>query len=105
MAIFESVYHLVPDASDIDDADVLVIRQFMAQLGDEDVEASGIEEAIIAPEFQEDVLALHDVIPILHKHTEDFGFSMRQFHFFIIVLQNLLDGIQSVTTTDTKPSI
>ena len=44
-----SEYHLVSDAPDIDDSDVLVVRQFMAELGDKDMKTSGIEETVIAP--------------------------------------------------------
>ena len=93
----QSVYNLVPYSPHIDNSDVLIISQLMAQLGDEDVEAAGIEEAVIAPKLQEDFLALHHVVPILHEHAENLGLTMGQFHFLVIVLQGLLDSIQTIT--------
>ena len=44
-----SKYQLIPDSPDIEDSDVLICRKLMTELGDEDMEASGIEETIIAP--------------------------------------------------------
>lgn len=44
----------------------------MAELGDENMETAGIEEAVIAPEFQENILALYHLILTLHKYAKDF---------------------------------
>ena len=36
----------------------------------------GIDEAVIAPELQENILALYHIVLALHKHAKDFGFTM-----------------------------
>ena len=51
---------LVAGAADVDDADVWVFGEGTAQAGDEDLEAAGVEEVVIAPEGQEDVLGGDD---------------------------------------------
>ena len=51
---------LVAGAADVDDADAWVFGEGTAQAGDEDLEAAGVEEVVIAPEGQEDVLGGDD---------------------------------------------
>ena len=44
----------------------------MAELGDENMETAGIEEAVVAPELQENILALYHIVLTLYKHAKDF---------------------------------
>ena len=47
-------------SSVVDDADVGIAGEAVAETGDEDLEAAGVEEVVIAPERQEDVLGGDD---------------------------------------------
>ena len=47
------------------------------EAGDEDLEAAGVEEVIVAPEVQEDVLGGDDFALVLAKALEDIGFPAR----------------------------
>ena len=49
-------YQFVAGAADVDDAEAGVFGEGAAEAGDEDLEAAGVEEVVIAPEGQEDVL-------------------------------------------------
>ena len=51
----------------------------MAEFGDEHMQASGIEEAVVAPKFEEDALGTDHFIPMFAKAAEDFRFTMRKF--------------------------
>lgn len=51
-----SVNQFIAGAADVDDADVGVFGEGTAEAGDEDLEAAGVEEVIVAPEVQEEVL-------------------------------------------------
>ena len=48
-------------SSVVDDADVGIAGEAVAETGDEDLKAAGVEEVIIAPEGKEDVLGGDDV--------------------------------------------
>ena len=45
---------------DIDDPDIGITGEAVAEAGDKDLEAAGVEEVVIAPEGQEDVLGGDD---------------------------------------------
>ena len=47
-------------SSVVDDADVGIAGEAVAETGDEDLEAAGVEEVVIAPEGQEDALGGDD---------------------------------------------
>ena len=49
-----------------------------AEAGDEDLEAPGVEEIVVAPKVQEDVLGGDDFALMLAKALEDIGFPARQ---------------------------
>ena len=51
---------LVAGAADVDDADAGGFGEAVAEAGDEDLEAAGVEEVVIAPEGKEDVLGGDD---------------------------------------------
>ena len=51
----------------------------MPEFGDEHMQASGIEETVVAPKFEEDALGTDHFIPMLAKAAEDFRFTMRKF--------------------------
>ena len=50
----------VADASDVQDLDAGNFGEAVAEAGDEDLEAAGVEEVVIAPEGKEDVLGGDD---------------------------------------------
>ena len=54
-------YQLVACAANIDNADAGIAGEAVTEAGDEDLEAAGVEEVVIAPEGQEDVLGGDDV--------------------------------------------
>ncbi len=54
-------YQLVAGAADVQDLDAGVAGEAVAEAGDEDLEATGVEEVVVAPEGQEDVLGGDDV--------------------------------------------
>ena len=50
----------------------------MAEAGDEDLKAAGVEEIIVAPEIEEEVLHGHDFSVGAAEAAEDFGFPVGQ---------------------------
>ena len=69
---------LVSGAADIDDADAGVFGEGAAEAGDEDLETAGVEEVIVAPEVEEEVLHGHDFSVGAAEAAEDFGFAVGQ---------------------------
>ena len=69
---------LVARSPDIDDADAGVFGEGAAEAGDEDLEAAGVEEVVVAPEVEEEVLHGHDFSVGAAEAAEDFGFPMGQ---------------------------
>ena len=53
-------YQLVACAANIDNPNAWIPREGSAEAGDEDLEAAGVEEVVVAPEGQEDVLGGDD---------------------------------------------
>ena len=57
----------------------------MAELGDENMETAGIEEAVIAPELQENILALYHIVLVFDISAEpSLRIFFRDFHWFIV---------------------
>ena len=48
----------------------------MAKLGDEDMEAAGVEEGVVAPEFEEDVADEYDLALVQAEPLQNFSLSM-----------------------------
>ena len=69
---------LIPCPPDIDDADTGIFGKCTAQAGDEDLEAAGVEEVVVAPEVEEEVLHGNDFSMGTAEAAEDFGFPMGQ---------------------------
>ena len=69
-------YQLIACAADVDDADAGVFGECAAQAGDEDLEAAGVEEVVVAPEVEEEVLHGHDFSVGAAEAAEDFGFAV-----------------------------
>ena len=65
LATFLLGNQFISDAAYIDDTYIFVLGQFVAQFGDEDVQASLIEEGVIAPEVEEDVAHVHHTVAVL----------------------------------------
>ena len=53
-------YQFVAGSSDVQDLDTGVAGEAVAETGDKDLEAAGVEEVVVAPERQEDVLGGDD---------------------------------------------
>lgn len=66
----------VSDTSHIDDAYMVVLGQFVAELGDEDVQAALVEEGVVAPKVEQDITHVHHAVAVLAKAAQDFGFAM-----------------------------
>ena len=49
----------------------------MAEAGNEDLEAADVEEIVVAPEGQEDVLGGDDAAAAFAKELEDIGLAAR----------------------------
>ena len=58
-------YQFVACAADVDDADARVAGEVATEASDEDLEAAGVEEVVVAPEIQEDVLGGDDFALVL----------------------------------------
>ena len=71
-------YQFVACAAYIDNADAGVAGEDAAEAGDENLEAAGVEEVVVAPKVQEDVLGGDDFALMLAKALEDIGFPARQ---------------------------
>ena len=67
---------LVARSPDIDDADAGVFGEGAAEAGDEDLEAAGVEEVIVAPQVEEEVLHGNDFAAGPAETAEDFGFTV-----------------------------
>lgn len=50
----------IAGAADVDDADAGILGEVATEAGDEDLEATGVEEVVVAPEVQEDILGGDD---------------------------------------------
>ena len=61
----------------------------MTKLGDKDMQAFVIEETVVTPEFQKDILGIYHLIAILTQTSEDFTLPMRQFCFNACIFQTL----------------
>ena len=55
----------VADASDVQDLDAGIFGEAVTEASDEDLEAAGVEEVIVTPEGQEDVLGGDDAAAAL----------------------------------------
>ena len=69
----------------------------MAQFGDEDVQASLVEEGVIAPEVEEDVAHVHHTVAVLAEAAQYFGLTVRQFLLAAFVKEELAPDVELVT--------
>ena len=83
---FPRLFHnqFVACSADIDDADVGVFGEGAAEAGDEDLEAAGVEEVIVAPEVQEEVLHRDHFSFGPTEAAEDFGLAMGKVRGFAL---------------------
>ena len=70
---------LITNPPYIHNPDAFVFRKFVTKLGDENMQASGIEEAVIAPKFKKNALGADYFVAMLTQSAEDFRFTMRKF--------------------------
>lgn len=64
--------------SNIQYPDTGIFFQFMAQLGDKDMQATYIEKTIIAPKFQQDILRINRHIATFTKKSKQLRFPERE---------------------------
>ena len=69
-------YQFVAGTADIDDADAGVAGEVAAETGDEYLEAAGVEEVVVAPEVEEEVLHGDHFAVGAAEAEEDFGFAV-----------------------------
>ena len=67
---------LIADAPDIHDPNLRIGLELLAQLGDENVHAAGVEETVVAPKGNQDRLPAQHVVGVLHEHSEDLGLAI-----------------------------
>ena len=79
----------------------------MAKFGDEDVETASVEEGVVAPEVEENVLDGHHFALMQTEEMEDFGLPMRQgddvWREAIVGKEQLLgEGVELVVADDKQ---
>lgn len=85
----------------------------MPQLGDEHVQASGVEEAVVAPKVEQQVLGVDYPVAVLAKAFQDFRFAVREFHLPVGMgrgwgareSEALRDGVEVVVAMRTGGSV
>jgi hypothetical protein len=97
LATFLLGNQFISDAAYIDDTYIFVLGQFVAQFGDEDVQASLVEEGVITPEVEEDVAHVHHTVAVLAEAAQYFGLTVRQFLLAAFVKEELASDVELVT--------
>ena len=92
----QSVQQLIPDTTDIDDADLRVAGELVAQLSNEHVEAALVEETVIAPEVKQDALHTHHLALMLAQAAQQFRLTERKLHDLPCQFQSLERGMEQV---------
>ena len=69
----------IADSPYIDNTYLFILRELMPQFGNEHMQASGIEKTVVSPKFEQDILRVDHLIPVLAKPFQDFRFTMREF--------------------------
>ena len=82
----------------VDDAYASVFRKFVAQLGDEDVQAAGVEETVIAPKVEQDALRADHLITVFAQPFQYFSFAVGEFRLCSGMRELLRDGVEAVVT-------
>ena len=93
---FGSAYQFIADTSYVDDADTFIFGQFVAQFGDEYMQAALVEEGIVSPKVEQDVLGIHYAVPVLAETVEDSGFPVGEFLGNAVVQEHLSADIQLI---------
>ena len=68
----------------------------MAQFGNEYMEAALVEEGIVSPKVEQDVLGIHHTVPVLTETVEDGGFPVGEFLGNAVVQEYLSADIQLI---------
>lgn len=93
---------LIADAPDIHDPHVGIGLELLAQLGDENVHAAGVEETVVAPKGNQNRLSAQHVVGVLHEHSEDLGLAIGEAFDLVADLKGLLGDPEGVTTDRIK---
>lgn len=84
----------VSDTSDIDNADTFVLTKFMSQFSDEHVQAARIEETVVTPKIEQDILGIHYLITVFAQAFQDFGLAVGEFLLYSGMGQYLCDRVE-----------
>lgn len=69
----------------------------MAQAGDEDMQAAGIEKRIVAPDIHQQGFHRHDLACIPAEVLQHFGFAGRKFRHHAVAREPLALGVETHT--------
>lgn len=97
-------YQFVSYPAYVYDAYSLVQREFMAQLGYENVQAAGVEKTVVSPKIQQNILGVDYPVSVFAKAFQYFRLPVREFHFRSgmwrctgsCIRQALCDGVESI---------
>ena len=76
----------------------------MAQLGDKHLQATTIEQRVVAPQRHKDVVRFHHLVDVLSQHPQQLGLTVRQLLHMTLPRQLLGDRIETIVS-DVHPSI
>ena len=88
-------YQLVSFAVDVDDLYRGVVFQQLAQLGDVDIHAAGVEVIVVYPDGLQRIVALQYVVYMVAEQCEQLALLGGEFLRLVAVYQNLLLGVES----------
>ena len=74
-------YQFVSYPAYVYDAYSLVQREFMAQLGYENVQAAGVEKTVVSPKIQQNILGVDYPVSVFAKAFQYFRLPVGEFHF------------------------
>ena len=75
---YGSPNQFIADTPDIDDLHIRINLQVAAQLGNENVQAPGVEKIVVAPDIFKNSLPVDRFAFVLAKQLQDIAFSCRQ---------------------------
>ena len=78
-------YQFIAYPPHVYDAYAVVLRQLVAQLRYEYMQAAGVEEAVVSPEVEQYVLGVDHLVAVLAKAFQYLGLAVGEFHFRIRV--------------------
>ena len=86
---------LVALAVDVDDFDLRIVFQVLAQLGDIDVHRAGVEVVVVDPDGFQGEVALQDFVGMRAEQRKEFVFLRGELAVFVADGKQLLLGVES----------